>query len=303
MNASIGGLTIIGATAPISAAHASSNHRLELEILAEKVKRLWKAEPKVVPKCYVVRKLVKRPTQTAIKAGLLRLKEAFADKPEKNATESILALGDSTKDLPTAPQPDPPPKPDSKRLYEPTEFLEIRPSRLGGLGVFALKKITAGQVVHVELPLLLTTPVSVWPDFLGLPEKDREKFMKLARTSMFQNFHDVERIRRANSFQVKGGGIAIFWVASRFNHACAPVRNVRYSVDKVEGICMWAEKDIAPGEEMLVSYGTCPDHLYRIFGFICTCGGCTPLTQDEVDLLEGRGPRSPMCVPMAGRKP
>ena len=85
-----------------------------------------------------------------------------------------------------------------------------------------------------------------------------------------------------------GGGIAIFWKASRFNHACQGVRNVRYKLSAAGWISLRAIKPVAPGEELLVAYGTCPYELYQTFGFRCSCGECEPLSEATVCAIDER---------------
>ncbi len=48
---------------------------------------------------------------------------------------------------------------------------------------------------------------------------------------------------------------------------------------------MWTCKDVSAGEELLISYGVSTPLLYRIFGFRCTCTGCIPLTDHEVEYM------------------
>jgi hypothetical protein len=84
--------------------------------------------------------------------------------------------------------------------------------------------------------------------------------------------------------------MAIFAIASRFNHACATgPRNVAYFLDGETGaITMVVCADSVPaGAELLISYGSSPRNLYASHGFRCQCGGCIdPLTEEEVRRLE-----------------
>ena len=89
-------------------------------------------------------------------------------------------------------------------------------------------------------------------------------------------------------FKVRGG-IAIFKIASRFNHACPPVRNVQYEFDEERGeiVFMVCHDEIPVGTELLINYGGSPEELYRTYGFICRCGGCKSLTEEELRILRG----------------
>lgn len=86
------------------------------------------------------------------------------------------------------------------------------------------------------------------------------------------------------------GGIAIFEVASRFNHACPSARNVEYGFDdEREVLSLTVCRDVVPaGAELFISYGGSPVELYSTYGFRCACGGCTPLTDEDIKRLKNR---------------
>jgi hypothetical protein len=44
---------------------------------------------------------------------------------------------------------------------------------------------------------------------------------------------------------------------------------------------------VPAGTELSVSYGSSTVDLYSTYGFRCACGGCTPLTDDDIRRLEG----------------
>lgn len=79
--------------------------------------------------------------------------------------------------------------------------------------------------------------------------------------------------------------MAIYSVASRFNHACLPARNVNYVIDSRGDakITLTAIKAIPKGTELTICYGGKPEQLLRGFGFRCECGGCVPLTDKQAD--------------------
>lgn len=92
----------------------------------------------------------------------------------------------------------------------------------------------------------------------------------------------------SSSFQV-ADGIAVFEIASRFNHACQPVRNIQYVFDSERGVLSLTvcQEVIPAGAELLINYGGSPAELYRTYGFICRCGGCSSLTDQEIKMLRG----------------
>jgi hypothetical protein len=95
--------------------------------------------------------------------------------------------------------------------------------------------------------------------------------------------HPSFRLTFPRSFAVPGG-VAIFALASRFNHACGPARNVDYAFDGERGAMVFTVcRDAVPaGAELRISYGGEPVDLYSTYGFRCACGGCTPLTDEDL---------------------
>jgi hypothetical protein len=45
---------------------------------------------------------------------------------------------------------------------------------------------------------------------------------------------------------------------------------------------------VPAGAELFISYGGSPAELYSTWGFRCACGGCTPLTDDDIRRLKYR---------------
>ncbi len=90
-----------------------------------------------------------------------------------------------------------------------------------------------------------------------------------------------------NRFVVPGG-IAIFEIASRFNHACVAARNVQYVFDNERGVLsLTICQDVVPADtELSISYGGSTIGLYSTYGFRCSCGGCTPLTDEDIRKLK-----------------
>ncbi|KAK4105652.1 hypothetical protein N658DRAFT_556086 [Parathielavia hyrcaniae] len=185
-------------------------------------------------------------------------------------------------DCPHTPPPSPAiPAQDSKTTFE--EFFKIQPSKLGGLGAFTVRELKKGEVILVERPLLRTTHFRLMLDYANLSDAKKKAYLSLHGAEDGDRFSRVERIQKFNAFAVLGG-IAIFEIASRFNHACPPVQNVEYALDHDEGVIeLTVCKDVVPaGTEIRISYGGSPIDLYRTYGFRCCCGGCTPLTDDDI---------------------
>ncbi|KAK0609886.1 hypothetical protein B0T17DRAFT_500897, partial [Bombardia bombarda] len=75
----------------------------------------------------------------------------------------------------------------------------------------------------------------------------------------------------------------IFLIASRFNHACGEKRNVNYAYDeKAMTMVFRVHRPITAGTELLISYGGSPEHLYSMYGFCCTCGGCAGYSREDI---------------------
>lgn len=158
----------------------------------------------------------------------------------------------------------------------------IRPSPLGGLGAFALRDLQRGDHLLVERPLLRTTLFHLSRLLDELSPADRSVFYSLTGHHPDPQASQAERIWTANTF-VAGDCEAIFALASRFNHACAPPRaNVGYRFDPRHGVLvMTAIGRIAAGSELLISYGKTPPMLFERFGFRCTCGMCAGFEEEE----------------------
>ncbi|KAL1837467.1 hypothetical protein VTJ49DRAFT_3747 [Mycothermus thermophilus] len=194
-------------------------------------------------------------------------------------------------------------------IQEPTvfsnEYFVVRRSSLAGLGAFAARDLRCGETILVEQPLLLTTHFSLLLDYYTLSEEARQEYLSLHGAEDGDSLTRIERIGRYNAFLLPdppatsprrgepapSARIAIFAVASRFNHAClpSPRRNVSYAVDGETGaiaMTVCAEGGAPRGEELLISYGGTPAELYAAYGFRCECGGCAGLTDEEVERME-----------------
>ena len=45
---------------------------------------------------------------------------------------------------------------------------------------------------------------------------------------------------------------------------------------------MTVVEPVAAGEELLITYGKCPEALYDHYGFRCACGACAGLTDADI---------------------
>ncbi len=95
------------------------------------------------------------------------------------------------------PAPPPSPASPSRRGFE--DFFEIRPSRLGGLGAFAVRDLRRNETILVERPLLRTTHFRLLPDYHNLSEAAKRAFMGLHGGEGGDPFGRVERIKQLNS--------------------------------------------------------------------------------------------------------
>jgi len=80
----------------------------------------------------------------------------------------------------------------------PSEYIHIRPSDLGGLGVFAARPLKRGDRILVEKPLLRTTNFRFMMDFCNLSKSDKASFMRL-HGSHGMLFERIESIRQRNA--------------------------------------------------------------------------------------------------------
>ncbi|KAK3329504.1 hypothetical protein B0H66DRAFT_27846 [Apodospora peruviana] len=176
---------------------------------------------------------------------------------------------------------------DRRRRYNYEEYFEIRESKLGGLGAFAVKDLKKGDLILVEKPVLKTTNFNLIRDFYNLDDDAKKVYLSLQPRTTDGSVNTIESIKRANAFEIPDG-VAIFGIAARFNHACTPARNVKYCWDKRrQVITLMICEDLVPaGTELLLTYGGSPASLYRTFGFVCTCGGCMTLTDWDIKMLQ-----------------
>lgn len=123
-----------------------------------------------------------------------------AQQALKNTGES--AGKDSVEDVPEdgGPPRVPPNTPAVKeRIWWKNEFLVIKKSKLGGLGAFAAKDLSYGDIILEEMPLLRTNNWGICNEYDYLSDEDKQLFHSLHKFSTNPTAHDIEKIRRANS--------------------------------------------------------------------------------------------------------
>ncbi|KAL2133824.1 hypothetical protein VTI74DRAFT_1590 [Chaetomium olivicolor] len=75
----------------------------------------------------------------------------------------------------------------------------IQPSKLGGLGAFAVRELKRGETILVERPLLRTTQFRLLSDFRTLSEAAKEAYLGLHGGEGGDPFGRVERIKQMNA--------------------------------------------------------------------------------------------------------
>ena len=50
-------------------------------------------------------------------------------------------------------------------------------------------------------------------------------------------------------------------------------------------IILTTTKDVDAGTELTITYGSSREEFYAQWGFVCKCGGCVPLSDEEIARL------------------
>ena len=129
---------------------------------------------------------------------------------------------------------------------------EIKPSPVAGLGVFATRPLSRGDLVLAEAPLLACTPnksvsraAKTERLFAALSPAQQTVYLSLYIKPFSDNTADepqlshLEAIQATNGFQLECQSgdttlAGVFATASRFNHSCAP--NSDYSWNSQTGL-------------------------------------------------------------------
>jgi hypothetical protein len=171
-----------------------------------------------------------------------------------------------------------------------TPLTTIRPSSIGGLGVFTLSPITPGTLLLVETPLLTVreprTPTTVVTGFTHLTPSQQALYLTLhAQHPDTPVPTRVVDIFNSNAWQT-GSSTSLLAHAARFNHACVP--NATFAWDaRSHAATVRAVAPIPTGAEVTLSY-TLPYAVsaarrakLAAYGFECACAACSSPASDE----------------------
>lgn len=171
------------------------------------------------------------------------------------------------------------------------------PSRGGGYGIVATRRILAGELIMKETPLV-KIKVShlnaqnanelVHRTIQELSGEDRNRFLSLSNAWENSTVNGVQLNSYAGILQTNGmssgrGFISIFPSISRLNHACTGAVNAVYNWRQNEGTqVVHVTKQIEAGEEIFVAYfdsklprAERQSFLQQAYAFNCTCPVCS----------------------------
>ncbi|KAI1871694.1 hypothetical protein JX265_005680 [Neoarthrinium moseri] len=164
--------------------------------------------------------------------------------------------------------------------------LESIPSK--GKGLVAAKPISAGTLLISEPPLFTTASLTdadnIEKDLgriiRGLPKEGQRAFLALHNNFPGQP-NPFSNIIRSNGYPLGPSSDvgAIFPLIARLNHSCRP--NAQHAWNEaLQRETVYAVRDVAPGEELTLSYhngGPSAERraaLRQFFGFECACELC-----------------------------
>ncbi|KAI1136092.1 SET domain-containing protein [Hypoxylon sp. FL0543] len=167
------------------------------------------------------------------------------------------------------------------------DFIEIKESQLGGKGVFAKTDLKRGQIILAEKPLISASPMNLYREIEKLEPELQQAFHRLHGYKRSLDQDDRHAIFMTNAFAIDELS-CVYIIASRFNHACPPSNSVGNRVTGGRVMEFRMKRDVPAGTELTIAYGRLsPLQLYRMWGFRCSCGGCTPITDEEIAQIEG----------------
>ncbi|KAI0149834.1 SET domain-containing protein [Hypoxylon sp. NC0597] len=162
------------------------------------------------------------------------------------------------------------------------EFFEIKKSQLGGNGVFAKVDLKRGQVILAERPTISASSMNLYRELDKLAPELQQAFYRLHCHRRTSDQDERHAIFMTNAFAIDELS-CVYMIGSRFNHACPPLNSVGNHVVDHRVMEFRMKRDVPAGTELTIAYGRLsPWHLYRMWGFRCACGGCTPITDEEV---------------------
>ncbi|KAL7620419.1 hypothetical protein AAE478_009414 [Parahypoxylon ruwenzoriense] len=162
------------------------------------------------------------------------------------------------------------------------EFFEVKASPLGGNGAFARRDLKEGEMILVEKPTLQASFWTLYEELDKLAPGVRASFDRMHAHKRNPEMDRRHAIMLTNSFMV-GSGTCLYLIAARFNHSCRQMASVDYTITPDRVMKFRMRRDVPAGAELTISYGPLtPKNLYVMWGFRCACGGCSPLTDEEV---------------------
>ncbi|KAK7447507.1 SET domain-containing protein 5 [Colletotrichum acutatum] len=188
-------------------------------------------------------------------------------------------------------------------LKSPSGLWQVRPSPGKGLGIFAIAPIPRGTVIIDERPLFTINPGALTPGqgfaFAAIATLVDQAFAQLdasSRTAYLScpahrdpggadaSISREALVFRTNGFTMSSGEIGIFPHIAKLNHACRPnAGSASVGARRV----IWAGRDIAPGEEVTITYAPLvqdtDSRRARLaqWGFTCDCAACEARDDDD----------------------
>lgn len=178
------------------------------------------------------------------------------------------------------------------KMQTSRDNVEIRETPNKGEGVFALKKITAGDVALTDGPYLLCSDKRgfyswawslTWNIITNKMEKKLKVFCKTPIEFLWNPLDEMVMIWLAKNYRMKredildiywrvvtndlitGGVIVLYRTGCKVNHSCKPNCVLSFSDDERSLFILTAERDIGEGEEIVYSYAAMAQKVVRIY--------------------------------------
>jgi len=207
-------------------------------------------------------------------------------------------------------------------VSEDTEHCQQCPWRLQhvegkGIGVFAVRPIARGERILRELPLLVCAATDgdgrlstneIERKVSSLSPAKRATYDALMQSELLYGPRKTALgVWRSNAYptnqvsKIDGSGqkeAAVFEIACRVNHSCAPNCHTAWS-EALDELTIHAVKPISKGDEILNSYMEVANygreerqsHLQRKLGFFCRCAQCSVPAGAQLEASDARRSR------------